>query len=505
MKRLRDLPIRTRIARVIGMASGLAFLLATVALATVSYVEKRKDIRADLQVLADLIGSNTTAVLAFGDQPAANETMSGLRVAPGIQRAALYDAEGRLFALYTEGGRLPPAAPPADGFRQDLRAVTLVQPVMLDDQRLGTLYLERGMAGLWNQLLRQVGIAAAGVLLALAAAGAFAARLQRTIAQPLRRLEDVAGRVASEGTRAARVEVEGHDEVSDALLAFNAMLDELAANEAALVAAKGEAELARAEAETARKHAEEASRLKSAFLANMSHEIRTPLTSIIGFSDLLRDEVTGEAKEYTELIGRGGRRLLDTLNAVLELSRLEAGRVRLDTQLLVVGREVREVVELLHPIARTKGLRLIMEERAPSAVAALDRVGLGQIVSNLVRNAIKFTPDGEVRVCVEATESFVTVEVKDTGPGIEESFLPHLFEEFRQASDGLARRHEGVGLGLAITHRLVYMMGGTITVKSEEHLGATFRVSFPRVDPAARAAEATPVSVSDNEPGLMER
>jgi PAS domain S-box-containing protein len=259
----------------------------------------------------------------------------------------------------------------------------------------------------------------------------------------------------------------------------------------------------------AREAAEELARVKSAFLANMSHEIRTPLTGILGYAGLLAEEVEGEQREFVEFIERSGRRLLDTLNSVLELARLEASGVEPRLEWLDVAAEARQAVRLLAPLAESKGLALVLEVPEAPVVACLDRVCLGRILTNLIGNAIKFTDEGRVHVAVEAGDAGVAVRVCDTGCGIAAAFLPHLFDEFKQESEGHARSHEGAGLGLAITKRLTDLLGGAIAVESTRPGGSTFTVSFPRrPTPSGDGASAEvseaplvlPVDVADDAP-----
>ncbi|SHK29728.1 PAS domain S-box protein [Rhodothermus profundi] len=243
---------------------------------------------------------------------------------------------------------------------------------------------------------------------------------------------------------------------------------------------KYEQELKRARAE-----AEAAARLKAAFLANMSHEIRTPLNSILGFAELLDEQLAVHAleplREFTGIIQRSGRRLLRLINDILELSRLEAERLVLQTEPCALHTIVEEAVAELQPLAEQKNLALIVHTRQVPPVLG-DPRRLHQIVTNLVANALKYTTQGEVRVDlqVETTDQSrrVVLRVTDTGPGIDPAFLPHLFEPFQRAPSE-QDRSEGSGLGLAITKRLVEQMHGHITVDSAPGRGTTFTVTFP--------------------------
>ncbi|MDX1530451.1 MAG: PAS domain S-box protein, partial [Rhodothermales bacterium] len=259
------------------------------------------------------------------------------------------------------------------------------------------------------------------------------------------------------------------------------------AHEAALVEAKEAAEEARVRSEEARRAAEDAARLKSALLANMSHEIRTPLTGIIGFAEVLAEEVQGEQGEFARLIGRNGRRLMNTLDSVLDLAQIEAGRYRLVPDVLDLGAAASEAVSLFHLQAEAKGIGLRVEAPATPVRALADASALARVIINLVSNAVKFTSEGAVTVTVRGVEEApghgaAEVRVADSGVGIADAFLPNVFEEFRQESEGEARYFEGSGLGLSITRRLVEMMGGSIAVESEKGIGSTFTVRLPQAD-----------------------
>ncbi|MDX1546726.1 MAG: ATP-binding protein [Rhodothermales bacterium] len=247
--------------------------------------------------------------------------------------------------------------------------------------------------------------------------------------------------------------------------------------------------------------AEAANRAKSAFLANMSHEIRTPLTGIIGFASLLARQVQGKHRKYAQLIESSGERLKETLNSVLDLAKLEAQRVEMELEPLVLAEEVRAVVPLFLNQAQQRDLELELrvEPAAARVRARLDRGGLSSILHNLIGNALKFTDEGGVLVVVDADAESVSVSVQDSGVGIDPDFMPHLFDEFRQESSGFSRTHEGSGLGLSITRRLVVLMDGTIAVESEKGRGSIFTVRFPR----AERAEVMPAPAPHSPPAVL--
>ena len=246
------------------------------------------------------------------------------------------------------------------------------------------------------------------------------------------------------------------------------------------------------EALDAKEAAEAASRAKSAFLANMSHEIRTPLTTVTGFLPLLEDGPEEDRKKYLELIQAGAGRLKEMLESIMTLARLEAGKSDLALEQVHVVEEAEEVTRLMETKASRKGLRLrfVKEHHGSPLVALLDPGAVTSILGNLISNAIKFTSEGRITVTVGASDGQAFVRVEDTGPGIDEAFLGHLFDPFEQESTGMGRVHEGSGLGLAIAKQLVEAMSGEIKVESVKGEGTTFTVWFPLVDVSPSAGRS---------------
>jgi PAS domain S-box-containing protein len=241
----------------------------------------------------------------------------------------------------------------------------------------------------------------------------------------------------------------------------------------------------------AKEEAEEANRVKSAFLANMSHEIRTPLTSIIGFAEAIGEEVQtltrangqelGSLDQFAHLIEKGGRRLLDTLNAVLNLSRLEAGEMDLTIEPVELREEIEEVTEIFEPQVAEASIDLQWSCPESGLHIQADRGGLRIVLRNLLSNAVKFTgEDGTVWVRGRRNGDAGILEVEDTGVGIDPDRVEALFKAFEQGSTGPGRTYEGSGLGLAVTKRLVDRMDGTIDVDTAEGEGTRFTITLPR-------------------------
>jgi PAS domain S-box-containing protein len=231
------------------------------------------------------------------------------------------------------------------------------------------------------------------------------------------------------------------------------------------------------------RNAQDANRLKDEFLATLSHELRTPLNAILGYARMLRGGILPEEKRgrAVETIERNAHSLTQIVEDVLDISRIVAGKLRLDVQPVEVAEVVRRAVDALQPTADVKGVALQAVLDPAAGPVAGDPERIQQVAWNLIANAIKFTPRrGRVQVRVERDHSSVAIVVSDTGIGIAPEFLPHVFERFRQADGGMARTFGGLGLGLSITRQLIEMHGGTITGESEGvNKGATFTVKLP--------------------------
>jgi signal transduction histidine kinase len=252
------------------------------------------------------------------------------------------------------------------------------------------------------------------------------------------------------------------------------------------------AEIARqgAQLEQARDAAEQASRAKSVFLANMSHELRTPLNAVIGYSEMIEEEAveTGLERFVPDLrkIRAAGRHLLSLINSVLDLSKVEAGKMELHPETFDVAWMVEEVAGTAHPLAQKNGNRL--DVRCPPDAGSLhtDAVKLRQVLLNLLSNACKFTEAGTVTLAVDRSPEWIRFQVRDTGIGMTDEQQARLFAAFSQADSAVARRYGGTGLGLAISRRFCQLMGGDVTVESAPGRGTTFTARLPVQRPSGR-------------------
>ncbi|GAB4253749.1 MAG: hypothetical protein Kow0065_00030 [Methylomicrobium sp.] len=252
----------------------------------------------------------------------------------------------------------------------------------------------------------------------------------------------------------------------------------------------------------ARNAAEAANKAKSVFLANMSHELRTPLNAILGFSTVMRHsaELTGELRQHLDIINRSGEHLLALINDVLDMAKIEAGRIKLEKQPFDLGGMIRDVTDMLGVRANEKGLRLLIDQSSqfPRFIIG-DEAHLRQVLINLAGNAIKFTEHGGISLRLGTRHNktkHLLIEVEDSGPGIAPDDRLRIFEPFEQL--GEQSRHKGTGLGLAITKQLVELMDGTIDLQSELGKGTVFTIDLP-IEEADGADIATSPAVDKGE------
>jgi len=220
-------------------------------------------------------------------------------------------------------------------------------------------------------------------------------------------------------------------------------------------------------------------RLKEAFLQNVSHELRTPVTGIIGYAQVIKNEVPKRFYEFVDNIERSGKRLMDALNRLLDIAGLHAEDIVLAPRILSLEDEVKKVVTVLETEATDKNLFLKVKPISTESLVYLDQPSLHRILHNLIRNAIKFTVSGGVIVEVSQAANQAVFRVIDSGVGIDEQFMSQLYDEFYQEELSSSRSYEGLGLGLAVTKRLVKALGGTIAVQSTKGEGTMFTVAFP--------------------------
>ncbi|MEI7687854.1 MAG: ATP-binding protein, partial [Planctomycetota bacterium] len=301
------------------------------------------------------------------------------------------------------------------------------------------------------------------------------------IVKPVKHLKDVSDAISS-GQLNVRSEIQTGDEFEDLSHAFNRMLRNLVSMQEQYRQVNTDLDRKVDELAQANLALYESNRLKSDFLATMSHELRTPLNSIIGFSDVLLtgDKLNDKQQRWASNIQTSGQKLLNLINDILDLAKIEAGKMQVRLEEFNLAELSESLVAMFRPIAERKNIDLRCQVDPSLPTLRQDATKVNQILQNLLSNAIKFTPEGGLVVIrAEADPRFITLTVTDTGIGIAPDEQELVFQKFRRSGNPLTREHPGTGLGLSISRELAKLLGGEITVSSELGRGSTFAMKLP--------------------------
>lgn len=358
-----------------------------------------------------------------------------------------------------------------------------VQPTVEPGSLQGFIQVSLPEHGQWGNLLAVIWI---GVMAGILAMLVFVLIAQRMFLRPLRQLRRTADKVTA-GNIKVRSHIRTGDEFEDLSDTFNSMLARLADAREQLQAINRSLDVKLDEVSRANVALSEANKLKSEFIANVSHELRTPLNSIIGFAELLgegaAEKGNDRAAKYADNILQSGRSLLEIINDLLDLARIEAGKVKLHIEKTSLTGICEDLIRLTAPLTDKKQLEVGTRIAEDIPLLETDGGKLQQILYNLLSNAIKFTPaGGQIRLEAElATEDLVAISLMDNGPGISKEDQEHIFDKFTQVDPSATRKHGGAGLGLAIAKELAELLGGELAVTSELGQGSAFTLTVPRV------------------------
>src|ERR1044071_4574362 len=504
------LPLKWKMTLILMATSVFSLLVACAAFVWYDNYLFRQSMVRDVETLANIIREGSKDAVASRNRALVDKTLAELSKGEQIVAAAVYAANESVISSYLkkDSGESIPAKPSRlqNSFEGD--HVVIFRPILSDRGRIGTVYLKADVANqLRGRFNRYANIVVMVMLISCLVAFLISYKLQPVISRPILQLVNTARIVKEKKDYLIRAERSSDDEIGALIDAFNEMLAGIQQRDAELQHANDmlevynenlekkveerTADLVRAttEAQEARTTAEEANRTKSAFLANMSHELRTPLNAIIGYSEMLQEDARdmGEENFVADLqkIHSAGKHLLGLINDVLDISKIEAGKMDLFLETIDVAAMIEDVVSTIKPLVQKNGNTLDVRCEENIGPMRADATKVRQALFNLLSNACKFTDKGTIRLEVTRERGVgaghFVFRVRDSGIGMSPEQIQKLFKAFTQADASTTRKYGGSGLGLAITRHFCQMMGGDVTVESEAGKGSSFTVKLPAV------------------------
>jgi len=470
--------VRGKVTALVVSTTLAALVVTAVALIYYNVHDYRDAQLAEMRTQAEILGRASAPALAFNDRKEAAQDLAMLKARADVLHAALYAADGSLFAAYARSGEAPSIPPRAGepGHRIEGERLTVVYPVVEEGQRLGTVLVEAHY-GLRERLLAYVVILGVVMAGALAAALLLSAWLQRAVTAPILRVAEAARSVAERRDFSVRVAKTTEDEIGLLADAMNGMLADL------------EREI------DERRGAEEALRIvdrrKDEFLATLAHELRNPLAPVRNALHLLQ-AAGSDARTQADaraIIDRQVRQMVRLVDDLLDVSRITTGKLALRRERVELRAVAAAALEAVEPLVRERRHQLSIELPPAGVTVNADPTRLAQVFLNLLNNAAKFTdPGGRIGFSLAVREGEVLARVSDSGIGIAPQVIDEIFEMFAQADRSLERTTMGLGVGLSLSRRLVELHGGTLEARSEgPGRGAEFIVRLPALGVEAPA------------------
>ncbi len=465
--------VRARLMRVVLLTTAIAIGLAGLAMLTHDLLVYRSSWASDLSTQAAILALSTAPALEFDDHDLAQRNVSALKVRREVLSAAIYTANGDLYASYARGGAdLPRHLRNGEFLRVHGGSAELAQPIRRAGATLGFIYL-RAAYDIWGRVGAYLGIFLLVTLPSMAVAFLLASRLQRRITEPLDSVAGAAREIVAHRNYAIRAKKTSDDEIGVLVDAFNNMLEEV---------------------ETRSHELREADRRKDEFLATLAHELRNPLAPIRHAVKLLESgEIThGQRRWAREVISRQVQRMALLLDDLLDVSRITRGRLDLKVENVELKSLVMAAVETVRPLLDAKQHALSIELPDESMTLNVDPLRLSQSLSNLLTNAAKYTdPGGRITLKVRLLPSELSISVKDNGIGLDAQSFAEMFTMFAQVKSPIDRAEGGLGIGLALVRGLIALHGGTVEAMSPGlGRGSEFVIHLPATVVVARGAPA---------------
>jgi signal transduction histidine kinase/DNA-binding response OmpR family regulator len=483
MFNFRSTSLKAKLTLLTMFTSGVA-LLMSVALFGINDVRGfRRGTERDLQSLADVIGASAISSLDFDDEEAATKALAPLEHKPSILAAAIYTKDGKVLGKYSRDAASNLQSPPPrgpDGFWYQSGDLMIFKPIQRGTNRLGTIFVGADMSELHALEMSYVQIGAAILAGAMLVAFVLSSRLQRVISRPILALADTTRVVSEQKNYSVRAIKQSDDEIGFLIDRFNEMLGKMEKHERAMVEVNEQLRQSQQQALAG-------TEAKSQFLANMSHELRTPLNAIIGYSEMLEEEAQDAGNEQfvadLEKIHGAGKHLLALINDILDLSKIEAGKMELYLETFDLKTMLDDVVATTRLLVQKKSNTLVVQFSPSLGAMRADLTKVRQTLFNLLSNASKFTERGTITLTAAREASsgrdWIVFQVADTGIGMTREQLGRMFQAFSQADASTVRKYGGTGLGLAITRHFCRTMGGDVSVASQSGAGSTFTVRLP--------------------------